>query len=138
MPKRTDTTDSTTTEKLDPALLGPSSTTAAQTQPSRARKAKRSTRQLSDQQLAKKRLNDREAQRAIRERTRQTIDYLQQRVQQLESGEAYAQLQDIVNERDALRAENHDLKQKLASAFAALKPQIDDRLQNESAANGPT
>lgn len=85
---------------------------------------KRGSRQLSEQQLAKKRQNDREAQRAIRERTRQTITALENKVKDLEGGQAYRQMQELVQEKDALRAENEDLKRRLADIIALCDPPL--------------
>lgn len=88
------------------------------------KKPKRGVRQLNEQQLAKKRQNDREAQRAIRERTKNQIEALEQKVRELESGQAYRQLQDLIHEKAALRAENEELRQRLESVLAIVEPAL--------------
>ena len=90
--------------------------------PTSSRKRGRAVRQLSEQQLAKKRQNDRDAQRAIRERTKHTIESLQRRVQELESGQGYGDYGMIIQERDALRAENQSLRDRLTSVLKVLNP----------------
>ena len=69
---------------------------------------------LTPDQLAKKRANDREAQRAIRERTRNTIETLANRIKELESQQPFQELQKVVAERDQALAECEELKKKLA------------------------
>lgn len=70
---------------------------------------------LTPEQLAKKRANDREAQRAIRERTKNNIEALEARVKELESQKPYQELAAIIRARDAALAENEELKRRLAS-----------------------
>lgn len=69
---------------------------------------------LTPEQLAKKRANDREAQRAIRERTRNTIESLERRIKELESQQPYQDLQRVLHERDRALQECDDLRRKLA------------------------
>src|SRR6201996_919520 len=69
---------------------------------------------LNPEQLAKKRANDREAQRAIRERTKTHIERLEQRIRDLESQQPYQELQRVAQERDRALAECEQLKNKLA------------------------
>jgi len=82
---------------------------------------------LSAAQLEKKRANDRDSQRAIRERTKRQIETLETRVRELESGEAYQQLHAIVKEKEALLVENEEIKSRLASVLAILQPIVDAR-----------
>jgi hypothetical protein len=70
---------------------------------------------LTPEQLAKKRANDREAQRAIRERTRNTIEALEGRIRELESQQPYRELQRVVLERDQARAECEELRRRLGA-----------------------
>lgn len=70
---------------------------------------------LTPEQLAKKRANDREAQRAIRERTRHTIESLERRIRELESQQPFQELQRVVQERDRALAECEELKRRLAA-----------------------
>jgi len=69
---------------------------------------------LTPEQLAKKRANDREAQRAIRERTKVTIETLEKRIQELESQQPFQELQRVAHERDRALAECEQLRNKLA------------------------
>ena len=78
---------------------------------------------LTPEQLAKKRANDREAQRAIRERTRNTIESLEARIKELESQQPFQELQNVIRSRDAIVAENEELKRRLASICALAQPQ---------------
>lgn len=70
---------------------------------------------LTPEQLAKKRANDREAQRAIRERTKNTIETLERRIKELESQQPYQELQRVLQERDRALQECEDLRRKLAT-----------------------
>jgi len=78
---------------------------------------------LTPDQLAKKRANDREAQRAIRERTRNTIESLEARIKELESQQPFQELQNAMRSRDAVVAENEELKRRLASICALAQSQ---------------
>lgn len=69
---------------------------------------------LTPEQLSKKRANDREAQRAIRERTKTTIENLEKRIQELESQQPYQELQRVAQERDRALEECNQLRNKLA------------------------
>lgn len=93
---------------------------------SRKRKAPgasgRGVASLTPEQLAKKRANDREAQRAIRERTRTQIENLERTIQELTSQQPYQDLQAIIRQKDALQAENEEVKRRLASVVNILQP----------------
>ena len=75
---------------------------------------------LTPEQLAKKRANDREAQRAIRERTRNTIEGLERRIQELESQQPFQELQKVAQERDRALQECEDLKRRLATVASVV------------------
>ena len=75
---------------------------------------------LTPEQLAKKRANDREAQRAIRERTRNTIESLEGRIKELESQQPFQELQRVVQERDRAIGECIELRQKLNNIAQAV------------------
>lgn len=79
---------------------------------------------LSVEQLARKRANDREAQRAIRERTKTQIDGLKQRIRDLESQRPYHDLQLVLRDKDAVVAENADMKKRVESVLAILQPMV--------------
>ena len=68
---------------------------------------------LTPDQLAKKRANDREAQRAIRERTRHTIENLERRIQELEGEQPFQDLQRAIQERDRALADCEELRRRL-------------------------
>ncbi|KAK6433716.1 hypothetical protein LTR95_010103 [Oleoguttula sp. CCFEE 5521] len=70
---------------------------------------------LTPEQLAKKRANDRDAQRAIRERTKNTIENLERRIRELENQQPYQDLQRAVQDRDRALAECESLRQRLAA-----------------------
>ena len=78
---------------------------------------------LTPDQLAKKRANDREAQRAIRERTRNTIESLEKRIKELESQQPFQELQNVIRSRDAVMAENEDLKRRMHNILALAQSQ---------------
>lgn len=75
---------------------------------------------LTPEQLAKKRANDREAQRAIRQRTKDTIDTLANRIKELESQQPYQELQKVAQERDRALQEVEELKKKLATITSVI------------------
>ncbi|KMU90746.1 hypothetical protein CIHG_08707 [Coccidioides immitis H538.4] len=77
---------------------------------------------LTPEQLAKKRANDREAQRAIRKRTKAQIDALQQRVQELTSQQPYQDLQEAQRQKEIIQAENEEIRRRLGSVMAILHP----------------
>jgi hypothetical protein len=79
---------------------------------------------LTPDQLAKKRANDREAQRAIRERTKHTIENLERRIQELTSQQPYQELQEVIRQKDAVQAENEEIRRRLASVMALIQPII--------------
>ena len=77
---------------------------------------------LTPEQLARKRANDREAQRAIRERTKNQIDRLNQRIRDLESQQPYHDLQVVLREKEQVQAENADIKKRLETVMTILQP----------------
>ncbi|CAG8943360.1 unnamed protein product [Penicillium salamii] len=77
---------------------------------------------LTPDQLAKKRANDRQAQRAIRERTKGHIDALEQQVRDLSSQKPFLDLQAALRQNEAIRAENAELRQGLHAAMDIIKP----------------
>lgn len=77
---------------------------------------------LTPDQLAKKRANDREAQRAIRERTKQQIEALERRIQELTAQQPYQELQNVIRQKDAIQAENEEIRRRLASIMSILQP----------------
>ncbi|KAL4879393.1 hypothetical protein BJY04DRAFT_193857 [Aspergillus karnatakaensis] len=77
---------------------------------------------LTPDQLAKKRANDRQAQRAIRERTKSHIDTLEQRVRELSSQKPFLDLQAALKQNEAILAENKELRQGLRAIVDTIQP----------------
>lgn len=77
---------------------------------------------LTPDQLAKKRANDREAQRAIRERTKNQIENLERKIRELTSQQPYQELQHVLRQKEAVEAENADIKQRLTSVLQLIQP----------------
>jgi len=65
---------------------------------------------------------DREAQRAIRERTKNQIENLERKIQELTSQQPYQDLQAALRAKEAVEAENAEIKRRLASVIALLQP----------------
>ena len=97
-------------------------------QGSRKRKApssrSRGVASLTPDQLAKKRANDREAQRAIRERTKQTINTLEAKIKDLTAQQPYQELQAVFRQKDAIQTENEEMRRRLASIMRLIQPII--------------
>ncbi|KAK6007657.1 hypothetical protein QM012_004471 [Aureobasidium pullulans] len=89
---------------------------------------------LTPEQLAKKRANDREAQRAIRERTRNQIETLERRIKELESQQPFQELQNALRQREQVQAENDDLKRRMQTIFSLLQPVAASQGLNDLAA----
>jgi TolA-binding protein len=84
--------------------------------------ATRGVASLNPEQLAKKRANDREAQRAIRERTKTQIETLEKRIQELTSQQPYQELQAVIRQKEAIQAENDDIRRRLESVLSVIQP----------------
>ena len=65
---------------------------------------------------------DREAQRAVRERTKNTIERLEQRIQELTSQDQFQQLAAALKEKELIEAENIDIKRRLLSVMSMIVP----------------
>ncbi|CBF89018.1 hypothetical protein AN0671.2 [Aspergillus nidulans FGSC A4] len=77
---------------------------------------------LTPDQLAKKRANDRQAQRAIRERTKTHIENLEQRVRELSSQKPFLDLQAALKQNEAILAENRELRRGLRAIVDTIQP----------------
>ncbi|KAI9931887.1 hypothetical protein ASPWEDRAFT_494850 [Aspergillus wentii DTO 134E9] len=77
---------------------------------------------LNPDQLAKKRANDRQAQRAIRERTKSHIDALEQQVRDLSSQKPFLDLQSALRQNEAIQAENREIRQGLKAIMDLVQP----------------
>ena len=67
---------------------------------------------------------DREAQRAIRHRTKNQIETLERRIEELTSLKPYQELQAVVRAKEAVEHENAEIKRQLAAVIGILKPII--------------
>ncbi|KAF1971007.1 hypothetical protein BU23DRAFT_510688 [Bimuria novae-zelandiae CBS 107.79] len=110
-----------------PADDGPADVTdGSASQPSSKKRrtgtSSRGVANLTPEQLARKRANDREAQRAIRERTKNQIDALNRRIQELESQQPYHDLQLVLREKDQVFAELQDVRKRLESIVSIASP----------------
>jgi len=76
---------------------------------------------LTPEQLAKKRANDREAQRAIRERTKNQIENLEQKIRELTSQQPYQELQNVLRQKELVENENADIRKRLASVLSLIQ-----------------
>lgn len=79
---------------------------------------------LTPEQLAKKRANDREAQRAIRERTKHQIEGLEQRIRELTEQQPYQELQVVLRQKEAAERENAEIRRRLADVMGIVQPII--------------
>lgn len=77
---------------------------------------------LTPDQLAKKRANDRQAQRAIRERTKSHIETLEQRLHELSSQKPFLDLQAAIQHNERVLSENRELRQGLKAAMDIIQP----------------
>lgn len=77
---------------------------------------------LTPEQLAKKRANDREAQRAIRERQRLKLEQYEREIRELKSQQPYQELQVAIRQKEAAEAELAEVKQCLAAIMAMVQP----------------
>ncbi|KAI3341548.1 hypothetical protein F4824DRAFT_317397 [Ustulina deusta] len=94
---------------------------------------------LTPEQLAKKRANDREAQRAIRERTKNQIEALENRIRELTAQKPYQELQKAIRQKEAAEAKIVELKARMASVVALIQPLLSsDTAAGAFASLGPT
>ncbi|KAF1982415.1 hypothetical protein K402DRAFT_397503 [Aulographum hederae CBS 113979] len=89
---------------------------------------------LTPLQLDRKRKNDREAQRNIRQRTKDHISSLEAEIRALRSGQEYHELQAALAQKEAVEAENADLKRRLAQVHQMTQPLQETQGLNELAA----
>jgi len=85
---------------------------------------------LTPDQLAKKRANDREAQRAIRERTKNQIENLEQKIRELTSQQPYQELQHVIRQKEQVEAENVEIKKRLNSILLLIQPMLGQHAQD--------
>lgn len=77
---------------------------------------------LTPEQLAKKRANDREAQRAIRERTKNQIESLERKIRELTQQQPYQELQSVLRQKELVEQENAEIRKRLASVMSLIQP----------------
>ncbi|KAL8649277.1 MAG: hypothetical protein Q9210_004496 [Variospora velana] len=77
---------------------------------------------LTPEQLAKKRANDREAQRAIRERTKTQIETLEKKIEELSNQQPHQELQTVLEQKQLIEKENVQIKKKLSAVLSLLQP----------------
>ncbi|KAK4167396.1 AP-1-like transcription factor [Cladorrhinum sp. PSN259] len=77
---------------------------------------------LTPEQLAKKRANDREAQRAIRERQRQKIEQYEREIQELRSQPPYQELQAVIRQKEAAEGRLAEVQAVLKNIMAMVQP----------------
>lgn len=80
-----------------------------------SRGGKRSVTHLSKAQLARKRANDREAQRNIRQRTKEHIENLEKKVKELEGTGRSSSMERVLQRNHELEVEIEKLKSRLSS-----------------------
>lgn len=87
-----------------------------------ARGGKRSVTHLSKAQLARKRANDREAQRNIRQRTKEHIENLERKVKELEGGGRSSSMERVLRRNQELEGVVERLKEQLAQRMMTMPP----------------
>ncbi|KAF2862554.1 hypothetical protein K470DRAFT_255839, partial [Piedraia hortae CBS 480.64] len=117
---------------LSPSASDPATSQGRRKRP-RAAPGSRGVANLNPEQLEKKRANDREAQRAIRKRTKATIEGLTNRIQELERQQPFQEIQRLTRERDQALQRCEALQQKL-SELAQATSQVGPGGLNELAA----
>merc|ERR1711981_634007 len=78
-----------------------------------SRGGKRSVTHLSKAQLARKRANDREAQRNIRQRTKEHIENLERKVKELEQGSRSGSIERVLKRNRELEEEVEKLRAQI-------------------------
>lgn len=99
----------------------PAATSMDQDEPRKkgARGGKRSVTHLSKAQLARKRANDREAQRNIRQRTKEHIENLERKVKELEEGTQAGSLERVMARNRELEDEIEKLRAQISAQSTA-------------------
>ena len=119
--------DTTHLASASTAATSPATSTSIRQPPSGKKRrtsatGSRGVANLTPDQLAKKRANDREAQRAIRERTKGQIETLERKIQELTSQQPYQDLQHVIQQKEAVEAENDEIKRRLSSVLSIIQP----------------
>ncbi|KAL1835478.1 hypothetical protein VTJ49DRAFT_6637 [Mycothermus thermophilus] len=85
-------------------------------------RGQRGVANLTPEQLERKRANDREAQRAIRERQRLRTEQLEREIAELKNTQPHRELQRERQLKEAVEAELADVKRSLAAILAIIQP----------------
>ncbi|PKS12182.1 hypothetical protein jhhlp_001480 [Lomentospora prolificans] len=118
-------------ESQRPTPEGVVDTPGPDSQKRRPQKKPRSVANMTQEQRERKRENDRVAQRAIREKTKQRIAQLEAIIDQLKSSDHNKELQAAIQAKEAVEAENAEIKRQLAGITATLQQLISPRPGNE-------
>jgi len=113
---------STPTTKPSSTGNGSESASANGLKRKRVGPSSRGVANLTPEQLERKRANDREAQRAIRERTKNQIETLNREIENLKSQQPYLDLQVALRQKEAVKAENDELKRRIFSFITSIQP----------------
>ncbi|KAL2131588.1 hypothetical protein VTI74DRAFT_4829 [Chaetomium olivicolor] len=108
----------------------PDSTDTGNGSSNKKRKTGRGSRgvaNLTPEQLERKRANDREAQRAIRERQRLRTEQYEREIAELKSKQPYQELQGVLRQKEAVEAELADVKRCMAAIMAMIQPIVGGR-----------
>ncbi|KAH8820448.1 hypothetical protein F5884DRAFT_49652 [Xylogone sp. PMI_703] len=81
---------------------------------------------LTPEQQQKKRINDREAQRASRARAKAELEALRREIAELKSQKPYLELQRAISEKELVEAENRSIKRRLADVMGTLRSILGD------------
>lgn len=84
-----------------------------------SRGGKRSVTHLSKAQLARKRANDREAQRNIRQRTKEHIENLERKVKELEQGSRSSSMERVLKRNKELEDEVEKLRAQISTSHTS-------------------
>ncbi|KAM7200508.1 AP-1-like transcription factor [Naviculisporaceae sp. PSN 640] len=103
---------------------GGGSTTSTNPKKRKTIPGSRGVANLTPEQLAKKRANDREAQRAIRERQKLKNEQYEREIRELKSQQPYQELQAALRQKAAVEAELAEMKRTLASVVSMVQPLI--------------
>ncbi|KAI3055903.1 hypothetical protein CBS147353_11254 [Aspergillus niger] len=114
--------------KLEESPPTPSALTSADAKTLTGRKRKlnwtsaRGVANLTPEQSSKKRAKDRQAQRAIREKTKANINFLERRVRELSSQKPFLDNQAVLRQNEIIQAENREIRQGLKAIMDILQP----------------
>lgn len=88
----------------------------------RSKGSARGVANLTAEQLAKKRANDREAQRSIRQRTKNQMEGYERKIRELTSQQPYVELQHVIRQKEMVEHENSEIKKTLTQVIALITP----------------